>query len=159
MTFGVVFAAILAVLAAAEDPERAAQPGGSGAEIAADPGSPPAESATEPEAAVAAPEGTALSEAGPILIGRVERANGWALERLLEPSGDIVEHEVNRAGTVQSCRKVGSLFTMRIIDQRPAPGGEVVHVVRDASGAILRLAVGKDGEPRAVALVAPPPPR
>jgi hypothetical protein len=43
-----------------------------------------------------------------------------------------------------------------MIEQRPAANGEYVHVVRDTSGALLRFAVGVDGEPRAVAVIAPP---
>ncbi|HEY6003960.1 MAG TPA: hypothetical protein VIV57_13870 [Anaeromyxobacter sp.] len=43
------------------------------------------------------------------------------------------------------------------VEQRAAAGGEVVEVVRDRSGALLGLAVGADGEPRAVALLAAPP--
>ena len=38
----------------------------------------------------------------------------------------------------------------------PAAGGEWVHVARDVSGALVSYTVGVDGEPRAVALVAPP---
>lgn len=49
------------------------------------------------------------------------------------------------------------LLSLRVIEQRPAEGGELVQVVRDASGALLRFAVGADGEPRVVALLAPPP--
>lgn len=104
-----------------------------------------------------APVGPPLSESGPVLLDRVESPDGWATERLVEPSGEIVEHVVNRAGTVQVCRPVGSLFALRMVEQRPAPNGEYVEVVRDASGALLRFAVGADGEPRAVALIAPPP--
>jgi len=66
-----------------------------------------------------------------------------------------VLHAVNRAGTVESCTKVSSLFALRILDQREAAGGEVVHLVRDDSGAVLRYVVAPDGEARAVELVAP----
>jgi hypothetical protein len=165
MAFATMFAAILAVVAAAKEPERDLAPAGDAVQTAdvadaaepADPAEaePPADAS--PAATVAAPEGDALANSPPILIDRIEDADGWAVERLLEPSGAIVEHAVNRAGTVQTCRKVGSLFTLRVIDQQPAHGGEVVEVVRDATGALLRLAIGRDGEPRAVALVAPPP--
>jgi hypothetical protein len=92
-----------------------------------------------------------------VLLSRVDRPRGHALERLIEPSGEIVEHEVNAAGTVQSCRPVGRLDALRIVTQQPAAGGEVVHVARDASGALVRFVVAADGEPRAVALLAPPP--
>jgi hypothetical protein len=166
MAFGAVFAAILAVVAAQD---REAPAGGDSAEAvdSADRGVEPAPPAAGPAAALPAapaappaapaPEGTRLADSAPILLDRADRASGWALARLLEPSGEIVEHEVNRAGTVQSCRTVGTLFTLRILEQRPAAGGEVVEVVRDASGALLKFAIGLDGEPRAVALLAPPP--
>jgi hypothetical protein len=68
-----------------------------------------------------------------------------------------VEHEVNAAGTVQSCRKVGSLLSLRLVSQRQAAGGEYVHVARDASGALVQYVVDAEGEPRAVSLLAPPP--
>jgi hypothetical protein len=64
---------------------------------------------------------------------------------------------VNRAGTVHVCREVGSIFTLRVLEQRPTTTGEVMQVVRDASGALVRFTIGRDGEPRAVALLAPPP--
>jgi hypothetical protein len=105
----------------------------------------------------AAPPGPPLADAGPLLLARVERSRGLALERLVEPSGDVVEHEVNAAGTVQSCRKVGSLLALRVVAQQPAAGGEYVQVARDASGALVRYVVDADGEPRAVALLAPAP--
>jgi hypothetical protein len=159
MTFGVVLAAILAVVAVAEDvaDEASAADGAAEVEDGADPAEAAAPPETPPEALAVAPEGAALADSAPILIERTELPDGRAVERLVEPSGAIVEHEVNRAGTVQSCQAVGSLFTLRVIEQRAARGGEVVEVVRDRSGALLRLAVGADGEPRAVALVAPPP--
>lgn len=105
----------------------------------------------------AAPAGRLLAESAPVLLDRVERPDGTALERLVEPSGEVVLHEVSRAGTVLSCRTVGALLAMRVIEQRDAAGGEVIHVARDASGAILRYVVGPDGEPRAVTVVAPAP--
>ncbi len=175
MAFGAVFAAILAVLAAAEGTAADAPPRGETPRLegethpgATEPGD-DAEDADPGEAEAAAPaeepagprvptlKGASLAEANPILIDRVERRDGWALERVLEPSGEIVEHVVDRAGTVRSCRAVGSLFTLRLVEQRAAEGGETVQVVRDASGALLSLAVGADGEPRAVSLLAPPP--
>jgi hypothetical protein len=161
---GAAFAAILAIAAAAEV-DRDAPATGDPAEVvdSADPGmaqpAPAADAARGGPAGSprpAGPGGAALADSGPILIDRAERANGWALERVLEPSGEVVEHEVDRAGTVQACRTVGSLFRMRVLEQA-ARGGEVVEVVRDASGALLRFAVDPDGEPRAVALLAPPP--
>jgi hypothetical protein len=190
MAFGAVFAAILAVVAAADVDREIPEDDPAEVVDSADPGVPaaaqplavaqasPAPQPALPSGAVAAattpgasaapiaaalpvpaptPAGTALADSAPILLDRADRANGWALERILEPSGDIVEHEVNRAGTVQSCRTVGSLFTLRLLEQKAAAGGQVVQVVRDASGALLRFAVGPDGEPRAVALLAPPP--
>ncbi|HET7825400.1 MAG TPA: hypothetical protein VFK90_08700 [Anaeromyxobacter sp.] len=162
MAFGAVFAAILAVVAAADvDPAGSAQKADEDSVEAVDSADPgvvrlaPAEAS--PTAAAATPAGKALADSAPLLLDRADRVNGGAIERLLEPSGEIVEHEVNRAGTVQSCRTVGSLFTLRVLEQRPGPAGGVVEVVRDASGALLRFAVGPDGEPRAVALLAPPP--
>lgn len=104
-----------------------------------------------------APLGPPLSASGPLLLGRVERAGGRAVERLVEPSGDIVEHEVNAAGTVQSCRTVGSLQALRIISQQPVASGEFVQVARDATGALVQFVVDPDGEPRAVRLLAPAP--
>ena len=154
MTFGVVFAAILAVLAAAEPP---LYPGDLSEEDAAPATAEPDPAEDPPVAVVPALEGPSLVEAGAILLDRVVAPDGWATERLVEPSGEIVEHVVNRAGTVQVCRTVGSLFALRVVDERPAPNGEFVHVVRDASGALLRFAVGTDGEPRGVSSLAPPP--
>jgi hypothetical protein len=92
-----------------------------------------------------------------VLLSRVARPGGRAIERLIEPSGDIVEHEVNAAGTVQSCRTVGSLQALRIVAQQPAADGEFLQVARDASGALVQFVVAEDGEPRAVALLAPAP--
>ncbi len=173
MAFGAMLAAILAVLGAAGEPaepfpgepaaldeadEAAEADAGRPAEEALAPAGAAAADPAEPAVPLGvAPAGRALADSGAVLLDRIERASGWARERLLEPSGEIVEHEVNRAGTVQSCRAVGSLFALRVIDQRRAASGEFVHVVRDASGALLRFAVGADGEPRAVALLAPPP--
>jgi hypothetical protein len=79
------------------------------------------------------------------------------MERVLEPSGDLVLHMVNSAGTVLHCTRVGSLFTLPIVSQTEAAGGEFVHVVRDASGAVLRYVVQADGEARAVVLLEPAP--
>jgi hypothetical protein len=109
------------------------------------------------EALPPAPRGPPLGDGAPVLLERRERPDGTALERLVEPSGEVVLHEVSRAGTVLSCRTVGRLLTMRVIEQREAAGGEVVQVARDATGALLRYVVGADGEPRAVTLVAPAP--
>jgi hypothetical protein len=47
---------------------------------------------------------------------------------------------------------------MRVLEQHAGPGGSMLQVVRDDSGALLRFAVGPDGEPRGVALYAPAPP-
>jgi hypothetical protein len=102
-----------------------------------------------------APGGAPLRDGAPILLERRERPDGTALERLVEPSGEVVLHEVSRAGTVLSCRTAGRLLTLRVIEQREAAGGEVVQVARDASGALLRYVVAADGEPRAVTVVAP----
>lgn len=160
MTLGPVFAALLAVVTAEEDPGSAAPAEDPAAEVADAPASDAPEAGAadaEPEALVEAPAGAALADSAPVLIDRVDRPGGGSLERLVEPSGDIVEHVVNRAGTVQSCRAVGSLFSARVEEQRPAAGGEVVQLVRDATGALLRFVVGADGEPRAVTLLAPPP--
>lgn len=104
-----------------------------------------------------APLGPPLADAAPVLIARRVAGDGGALERLVEPSGEIVLHAVNPAGTVLSCTPVGSLFTLRIVSEAEAAGGEVVEVVRDESGALLRFVVQPDGEPRAVALVEPGP--
>jgi hypothetical protein len=108
-------------------------------------------------APVPGPPGAALADSAPVLLDRIEHADGWATERLVEPSGEIVEHTVNRAGTVQVCRTVGSLLSLRLVEQRPAAGGGYVHVARDSSGALVRYAIGADGEPRAVSLLAPVP--
>ncbi len=105
----------------------------------------------------AAPLGPPLADSGPVLLSRVDRPGGHALERLIEPSGEIVEHEVNAAGTVQSCTPVGRIQALRVVAQQPAAGGEVIEVARDASGALVQVVVAADGEPRAVALLAPPP--
>ncbi len=104
-----------------------------------------------------APAGAFLADSAPIVLARRPWGDGGAVERILESSGDIVLHTVNAAGTVQSCTKVGSLFALRILEQRDAAGGEVVHVVEDESGARLRYVVATDGEARAVELVAPSP--
>ncbi len=167
MTLGPALAAILAVLAAAGEPGAVPPAGAPRAPAetpAVDAGGPPGDAPPAGPAAeappvepVPAPPGPALADSGAVLIDRVEYQDGWALERLLEPSGEIVEHLVNRAGTVQSCRPAGSLSSLLVIDQRPAANGEFLQVARDASGALLRFAVGTDGAPRAVALLAPPP--
>jgi hypothetical protein len=70
-----------------------------------------------------------------------------------------VEHTVNAAGTVLACHVVGSLLSLAIVEQRPAAAGEFVHLARDVSGVLVSYAVGADGEPRAVTLVAPTPAR
>jgi hypothetical protein len=44
-----------------------------------------------------------------------------------------------------------------VLSQTEAAGGEVVQVVRDDSGAILRYVVQSNGEVRAVALLEPAP--
>jgi hypothetical protein len=102
-----------------------------------------------------APGGRPLVDGAPVVLQRVERPDGTALERVLEPSGDVVLHEVTRAGTVLSCSTVGRLFAMRVVEQRDAADGEIVQVVRDASGAVLQYVVGADGEPRGLTVVAP----
>jgi pyruvate/2-oxoglutarate dehydrogenase complex dihydrolipoamide acyltransferase (E2) component len=163
MTFGAPFAALLALLAAvdAQGAGSAAPAPAAAAAEAADaeeaPDAGPPATPDLPGSIVAAPSGDPLAESAAVLVDRIERPDGWAVERLVEPSGDIVDHLVNHAGTVQSCRRVGTLFTAAIVEQRPAPAGEVVEVVRDGSGALLRLVVQADGYPRAVALLAPPP--
>jgi hypothetical protein len=128
-----------------------------GAEAAADEELSVASLSPEAFALAPAPRGLPLAEAAPVLLERRERPDGTALERLVEPSGEVVLHEVSRAGTVLSCRTVGRLLTLRVLEQREAAGGEVVQVARDASGALLRFVVGADGEPRAVAVIAPAP--
>jgi hypothetical protein len=80
---------------------------------------------------------------------------GGAIERLVEPSGDIVVHVVNGAGTVQSCETVGSLFALPLEEQTFAAAGEVVELARDLSGALVRYVVQADGEARAVAVLEP----
>jgi hypothetical protein len=104
---------------------------------------------------LAAPAGPPLADSPPVLLLRRELSSGAALERLIEPSGDIVVHMVTPAGTVDSCEKVGTLFALPLLEQTFVAGGEVVHVARDESGAIVRYVVRADGEPRAVAVVAP----
>jgi hypothetical protein len=104
-----------------------------------------------------APRGLALADSAPVVLQRIERPDGTALERIVEPSGEVVLHEVTRAGTVLSCRTVGALLSMRVVEQRSAAGGEVVQVAHDTSGAVVRYVVGADGEPRAVTLIAPAP--
>ncbi len=103
--------------------------------------------------------GPRLADGSAILLARIERGPRLALERLLEPDGQVVLHEIDsRSGLVHSCKPVGSLFQMRVLDQRPGPGRSVTQMVRDDSGALLQFAVGHDGEPRAVVVVAPAPP-
>jgi hypothetical protein len=119
-----------------------------------------ADAAPAPEPAVPllpAPHGRRLAESAPVLLDRFERPDGTAVERVVETSGEVVLHEVNRVGTVLSCRAVARLQALRIVQQRDAVGGETIHVVRDDSGAILRYVVDREGEPRAVALIAPAP--
>jgi hypothetical protein len=65
---------------------------------------------------------------------------------------------VDASGLVHSCEPVGSIHRLRVMEQRPGPGGSVEHVVRDDSGALLRFHVGHDGEPRGVSVFAPAPP-
>jgi hypothetical protein len=103
--------------------------------------------------------GPRLADGSAILLARIERGPTRALERLLEPDGQVVLHEIDSAsGLVQSCTEVGSLYRMQVLDQRPGPGGSVTQTVRDDSGALLRFDVGHDGEPRAVVVVSPAPP-
>jgi hypothetical protein len=83
------------------------------------------------------------------------RADGGATERLVEPSGEIVVHVVNAAGTVESCEKAGSLFALPVVEQTFVRDGEVVEVVRDDSGALVRWVVQADGEPRGVTVLEP----
>ncbi len=93
----------------------------------------------------------------PIVLARKRWSDGGAIERLLEPSGDLVLHTLGPAGTVLHCTKVGSLLTLPLVSQTEAAGGEVVEVVRDDSGALLRFVVQRDGETRAVVVVEPAP--
>jgi hypothetical protein len=74
---------------------------------------------------------------------------------LIEPSGDIVVHQLTAAGTVESCEKVGSLLALPLVAQTFAAGGEVVHVARDESGALVRYVIQADGEPRGVTVLEP----
>jgi hypothetical protein len=101
--------------------------------------------------------GPLLADAKPIVLARKAWPDGSSVERLLEPSGDIVVHNVTAAGTVLSCTKVGSLFALAVQSQTDATDGEVVQIVRDDSGAILRYVVQADGEPRAAELISPAP--
>lgn len=112
-------------------------------------------SAATPENVAAAPAGPPLAEVVPVVVARRAWSDGSALERLIEPSGDIVLHVVTPAGTVVSCTPVGSLYALPIESQTDAAGGEVVHVVRDDSGARIRYVVQADGEPRAVTVIEP----
>jgi hypothetical protein len=89
------------------------------------------------------------------VLARKAWNDGSALERLVEPSGDVVLHVLNPVGTVLSCTKVGSLYTLPLVSQTAAAGGEVVHVARDDSGALVRYVVQADGEPRAVTVIQP----
>ncbi len=178
MTLGAILASLLAAVAAGDGPApvpdspdtdslpqaAAAAPEAAPALAAEDARAEAARDAAPDEEApspadvappfAAAPPGPPLSESGPLLLERVERPGGWATERLIEPSGDIVLHSVDPAGTVRDCRVVGSLLALALVEQRPAAGGEFVHLARDASGALVSYAVGPDGEPRAVAVVA-----
>jgi hypothetical protein len=106
-------------------------------------------------ALAAAPAGPPLADASPILLARREWSDGGAVERLVEPSGDIVLHALSPAGTVLSCTKVGSLYRLPIESQTDAAQGEVIQLVRDESGALVRYVVQADGEPRAVTVVEP----
>jgi hypothetical protein len=91
----------------------------------------------------------------PVVLARRVWNDGGATERLIEPSGDVVLHVLSPVGTVLSCTKVGSLYTLPIESQTDAAGGEVVHLVRDDSGALVRYVVQADGEPRAVTVLEP----
>jgi hypothetical protein len=103
--------------------------------------------------------GPRLADSRPILLSRLDRGPRRAVERLLEPNGEIVLHEIDSAsGLVHSCEPVGTLHRMRVLEQRPGPAGSVTQVVRDESGALLRYSVGSDGEPRGVVVFAPAPP-
>lgn len=103
--------------------------------------------------------GARLADGAPLMLARIDRGPKRAVERLLEPSGEVVLHEVDRdSGLVRSCTPVGSLHRMQLLEQRPGPAGATVHTVRDESGALLRYTVGNDGEPRGVVLVSPAPP-
>jgi hypothetical protein len=103
----------------------------------------------------AAPAGAPLADALPVVLARKDFPDGGALVRLVEPSGDIVLHALNAAGTVLSCTKVGSLYALPIESQTDAAGGEVIQVVQDDSGAKVRYVVQTDGEPRAVTVLEP----
>jgi hypothetical protein len=155
MTLGAILASLLAVSAASDESASALPVAPSvGASTC------PAEEAAPADGAPAAhPYEPAPADSSPVLLSRVEHSDGSALERLIEPTGDVVEHELNPAGTVLSCRVVGSLLSLRLVEQRLAAGGEFVQVARDdASGAVVRYAVALDGEPRAVVVVGPAPP-
>jgi hypothetical protein len=139
---------------AAEPPVDSADPGTPPGAV-----TPPASAAPAPPAPplAAAPRGPRLGDSAPIVLKRKGWSDGSAIERILEPSGDVVLHNVDAAGTVLHCTKVGSLFTLPVVSQTPAAGGEVIEVVRDESGAVLRFVVQADGEPRAVVLLEPAP--
>jgi hypothetical protein len=109
--------------------------------------------APPPPGLAPAPDGPPLADSGAVLLLRKELPEGGALERLVEPSGDIVVHLITAAGTVESCDKVGSLFRLPVVQQDFVAGGEVLQVSRDESGALVRWVVRADGEPRAVAVV------
>jgi hypothetical protein len=103
--------------------------------------------------------GPRLADGRAILLSRLERGPRRAVERLLEPNGEVVLHDVDKAsGLVHGCEPVGTLHRMRVVEQRSGPAGSVTQVVRDDSGALLRYSVGSDGEPRGVVVVAPAPP-
>jgi hypothetical protein len=87
----------------------------------------------------------------------VSRPDGSAEERVLDRTGDIVVMELNRYGTVLTTRTVGSLLTLRILEQTDAAGGEVVtRALEPVTGRVVRYVVDPEGEPRAVELLATP---
>jgi hypothetical protein len=140
-------------------PAATAPPSASRASVAAETDAEDEVEAEPAPAPVPASLGPRLAEGRALLLARIERGPRRAVERLLEPDGEIVLHEIDSgSGLVQSCEPVGSIHRLRVLEQRPGPGGSVVQTVRDDSGAVLRFHVGPDGEPRGVAVLAPAPP-